>query len=106
MDHPACVLEPAAIFTLSVASTRMGNESDGLHSCKPLEPIRYLRQGMTSEGSRIQWPPPRTGESRLYGEFNACSSSRAASLKSFSGSIPAVLFISVCSSWIVLFGAK
>jgi hypothetical protein len=54
----------------------------------------------------MQSPLPRIGESRLYGEVNACSSSRAASLKFFSGSIPAVLFISTCGSWIVLFGAK
>ena len=41
-----------------------------------------------------------------YRRVNARSSSRAASLKSFSGSIPVPLFTSSCSSRIVLFGAK
>ena len=47
----------------------------------------------------ILQPPP-------YSEVNARSSSRAASLNSLSGSIPAPLFINSCSSRIVLFGAK
>src|ERR1700686_2395166 len=41
-----------------------------------------------------------------YCGVNARSSSRAASLKSFSGSIPAPLFIRSCNSRKVLFGAK
>jgi hypothetical protein len=54
-------------------------------------------------------PEPRSlmpRKSRAYGEANALSSSRAASLKSFSGSIPAPLFTSSRSSRIVLFGVK
>jgi hypothetical protein len=46
-------------------------------------------------------------EQRLpYSEANARNSSRAASLKSFSGSSAGPLFIISCSSRIVLFGAK
>jgi hypothetical protein len=41
-----------------------------------------------------------------YSEVNARNSSRAISLNSFSGSIPDSLFVSSCSSRIVLFGAK
>src|SRR6266446_632188 len=48
------------------------------------------------------WRPVRLP----YGAVNACSSSRAASLKSFRGSIPCPLFITSRSSWTVLFGAK
>jgi hypothetical protein len=51
-------------------------------------------------------PAVECWRSPLYSGVNACSSSRAASLKSFRGSIPAPLFISSCRLRIVLFGAK
>jgi hypothetical protein len=57
------------------------------------------RLSMMPKPLRVVPAPP-------YGEVNACSSSRAISLKSFSRSIPVPLFIISCSSRIVLFVAK